>query len=136
MRYIVIPAKQVLDSVVNRETKQPITYGLHDMLAEHCWGDPAWRDGGETSLKSFERCFTAFKDKKEGEVAELENADYEMLKPIATMKGKPIPPAFAVQFNRLMLPIIAAPTELPKSLGEADAGGNGKDESATATQAE
>jgi len=127
MRYIVIPPKQVLDAVINKQTKQPISYGLHDFLQEYCWGQPGWRDGGEASMKACDRIFVAFNNKQnEGDVVALTDEDYEVFKPIATLKGKPIPPAFAIQFNRLMLPIVSASTEPPKSLGEANAGGNGQ----------
>lgn len=130
MRYVVIPAKQVMDSIINNETKQPVRWGIHDMLREVCWGAPEWRQN-ETNLKAFERCYNAFDGKKEGAVVELEGADYEIFLPIATMKGKNIPPAFSIQFNRLMMPIMCASTDPPKSESEANAGGNGKDESST-----
>jgi len=135
MRYIVIPAKQVLDTVVNKETKQPISYGIHDMLQGNCWGQPEWRDGGETSLNACERIFTAFNEKKnEGDVVALTDEDYEIFKPIATMKGKVIQPEFSMQFNRLMMPIIAASTEPPKSTGKSDGSEEGEDKPAPAEQ--
>jgi hypothetical protein len=130
MRYIIIPPKQVMDSIINNETKQPVRWGIHDMLREVCWGAQEWRQN-ETNLKAFERCYSAFDGKKEGEIVELEGADYEIFMPIATMKGKNIPPAHAIQLNRLMIPIMCASNEQPKSEGEANAGNNGQNESST-----
>ena len=66
MRYIVIPPKQVMDSIINNETKQPARWGIHDMLREVCWGAQEWRQN-ETNLKAFERCYSAFDGKKEGD---------------------------------------------------------------------
>jgi len=136
MRYIVIPPKQVLDSVIDSRTKQPVSYGLWDMLQEHCWGHPSWRQGGETTMNALDRIYDAFKDKKEGDVVELENADYEVIKPIAIMEGKQLPSSASMQLNRLMRPFIIAPTEAPKSPGKSDGAEDGEDKPAAAELAD
>ena len=78
-------------------------------------------------MNALERVFAAFDKKKEGEVVEMENADYELLKPLATMEGKQLPSSASMQLNRLMRPFIVAPTEAPKSGGKGDEPAEGED---------
>ena len=101
MRYITIPPKQTIHAIKAKGTDKPLDYGLIELLDEYVWGDPVWRETADAN-EAFERVFTAFEGKDIGDVVALEAKDFEILKPLAIMEGKPIARHLAPQFNRIM----------------------------------
>lgn len=113
MRYIKIPPQETITAIKHTETGEPLRYGLLEFLAEHVWGDPAWRASSEAN-EALARVFAAFEGAEVGSTVELEGSDFEVFMPIATMQGKPIAPHLAIHFNRLMAAVFGATSKPPR----------------------
>lgn len=118
-RYITIPKKVKLPSVINRQTNKPVEYGLLELLGEYCWPNEAWRSS-PVAIDVFCRVQPLFDDVDEGDIVELEAADYEVFVPIATLRGEKIRQDLIVPFMRLIQSITSAPTVRPESEEDED----------------
>ena len=119
MRYITIPEPlPIPGSKDPKDESKPKMFGLAELLSE-CWAAPQWRDN-DSNNEAFVRVYDAFEGKEPGDVVELENKDYEVFAPIATMKGKPIPnQLIAPLVNKICIAVLTAPTKPPKANGAA-----------------
>ena len=112
MRYLIIP--EPVEIVAVQRDGRALIYSNRDFHQEYVWPAPEWRDGTRDAAERFAACYSKIHAAKPGDVVGLTDEEYETYSPIATMRGKPIPPPLAVEFNQLMRPILLATKERPK----------------------
>ena len=95
----------------------PLVYTFNEFLVQHIFGHKDWRKNKDTQDALFE-CLEKFEKAKPGDEVELTDKTFEVLEPIATMKGTNLNADVALEFNMLMRPVIMAtkdPRTLPKA---------------------
>jgi len=83
-------------------------YSLPQFLAEQVWPAPYWRDGDVERFRAWSRMIDRFDGCIPGDVVSIIHDDHAHLVIVATMRGRALPPAAAVSFCRLMMPIVCA----------------------------
>jgi len=89
---------------------------LEKFLHINCWGHPDWRQD-EAWLAAWERLTDTFERafKTKATFAAVDDKDYEKFAPIATVKGKPLPPHMSRAVTKLTAPITRASSKEPEA---------------------
>lgn len=120
MKYFIVP-QDVTISTLGKDGRpiandgEPIVYSFATFHHEHVWTSEAWRTGSGDASDHFEECYEKIATAKPGTVIELSDPAFETYQPIATMRGTRLNPHVAVEFNRLMRPILRATAKRPEA---------------------
>jgi hypothetical protein len=109
MRTFEIPPPETV-SITNQQTKQrgePEEYSFDRLHMDHVWGHVDWRKTSD-AIEARERCVDAIVGKPPGTEVTLTEEDFDIYKPIATLKEMQISGDFSLALPRLMRPILGA----------------------------
>ena len=83
MKYITIPAPVTMTSKDLPDEQ----LSFAEFLRNHVWGAPVWRDSGDNAV-AFADAFGKLDVAQVGDIVGLTDAAFEVLKPLAILKGR------------------------------------------------
>ena len=104
MKYITVPEPQTL---VDADGTPVQTLDYKEFLASHVWSAPVWRDSLDSNNLLVD-AMEKFKGCESGDVVGIEDAAYEIFKPLATLKGEKLHPSNTEQLNVLVRAALTA----------------------------
>ncbi len=78
MRYLIVPEKVAIEGAENHLTKEPVTWGLDDLITKNFVTDARVIESLENVLK-YQQLVKESREKKPGDVWEMESSLHELL---------------------------------------------------------
>lgn len=110
MKYVTIPEPQTL---VNREGEAVETLDYLTFLRAHVFNAPVWRESTDKNDLLVD-LFDKFRNIEAGDIVEMEDAAFEIFKPLATLEGEKLNPQNAEAMNALARAALTAKKKNPK----------------------